>query len=49
MRLQYYFFKKYFLNPNLEQYFIERELKYQDRESIVPLFTEAKLPNYFQG
>jgi len=49
VRLQYHFFKKYFLNPDLEQYFIEREQKYQDRESIVPLFTEATLPNYFQG
>jgi hypothetical protein len=48
MRLQYRFFKKYLLNPDVEQYFLERKLKYKDRESIVPLFTEATLPSYFQ-
>jgi hypothetical protein len=48
MRLQYNFFKKYLLNPDVEQYFIERGLKYKDRESIVPLFTESTLPSYFQ-
>lgn len=48
MRLQYHFFKKYLLNPDVEQYFLERGLKYKDRESIVPLFTEATLPSYFQ-
>lgn len=46
MRLQYHFFKKFLLNPNVEQYFIERNQKYSNRESILPLFT--KVPSYFK-
>lgn len=45
MRLQYYFFKKYLLNPNVELYFMERENKYSNRETISPLFTD--IPIYF--
>ena len=47
MRLQYKFLKKFLLNPDVEQYLIERELKYKNRESIIPLFTDTTLPYYF--
>lgn len=46
MRLQYYFFKKFLQSPIVEHYFIERGLKYKNRDSILPLFTEV--PNYFK-
>jgi len=51
MRLQYLFFKKSLFayvqgSYNIEQYFIERNLKYKDRELITPLFTEV--PYYFK-
>jgi hypothetical protein len=47
MRLQYHFFKKYFINPDVEQYLLERELKYKNRNSIIPIFTETTIPDYF--
>lgn len=45
MRLQFEFFKKFLLNPNVDLYFQERGLKYSNRESITPLFTST--PSYF--
>jgi hypothetical protein len=51
MKLQYLFFKKFILNTNpllLEQYFHERNLKYENREFITPLFTNSTTPNYFK-
>lgn len=47
MRLQYEFFTKFILNPNLELYFLERQNKYKNRDAITPLFTACKVPNYF--
>lgn len=41
MRLQFLFFKKYILEPNVNTYFVERNLKYNNREIILPLFTAA--------
>jgi hypothetical protein len=49
MKLQYIFFKKFILNSGVsgvEQYFIERNLKYENREQITPLFAET--PYYFK-
>ena len=52
MTLQYLFFKKYLLNYEsagstvMEQYFIERKLKYVNRDKISPLF--AVTPSYFK-
>jgi len=53
MRLQYLFFKKYlFANTQgpstIEQYLIERTVKYKDRELITPLFTGGEVPHYFK-
>ena len=45
MQLQFHFFKKFLLNPEVDLYFKERELKYNRRESITPLF--ATIPTYF--
>jgi hypothetical protein len=45
MRLQFNFFKKYLLNPEVDLYFKERGEKYNGRESITPLF--SSIPNYF--
>lgn len=45
MRLQFEFFKKYILNPDIELYFKERGHKYLNRNSIIPLF--STLPTYF--
>jgi len=45
MRLQYLFFKKFFLNPDVDLYFQERGNKYNNRYIIIPLFTT--LPSYF--
>lgn len=46
MRLQFEFFKKYLLYPDIELYFKERGNKYLNRNSIIPLFTA--IPTYFQ-
>lgn len=60
MRLQYLFFKKFMLNSNIEEYFIERNLKYQNRDLVAlnattPLFSWpscspalAATPDYFK-
>jgi hypothetical protein len=45
MRLQFLFFKKYFINPDVNLYLQERGNKYNDRYIITPLFTT--LPSYF--
>ena len=45
MRLQYQFFKKFFLSPDVDLYFQERGNKYNNRYVIIPLFTT--LPSYF--
>jgi cytochrome c oxidase subunit 1 len=48
MKLQYLFLKKFILNSGpsgVEQYFIERNSKYENREAITPLFTNP--PHYF--
>jgi hypothetical protein len=45
MRLQYLFFKKYFLSPNVDHYLQERGNKYNDRNILTPLF--ISLPSYF--
>lgn len=45
MRLQFEFFKKYILNPDIELYFKERDHKYLNRNSIIPLFSTS--PAYF--
>ena len=45
MQLQFHFFKKFLLNPEVDLYFKERGLKYNGRESITPLFTT--IPTYF--
>lgn len=49
MHLQYLFFKKYFDHSNIQSYFIERSLKYENREKIIPLLTVflARTPDYF--
>jgi hypothetical protein len=46
MLLQYIFFKKFLLNPDVEQYFMERDKKYHNRDQILPLFTV--IPNHFK-
>ena len=46
MRLQFEFFSKFLLNPDVDLYFKERGDKYSSRDSISPLFT--KVPNYFK-
>jgi hypothetical protein len=45
MRLQFEFFKKFLINPDIDLYFKERGVKYNSRESITPLFTT--IPTYF--
>ena len=45
MRLQFEFFKKFMFNHNIDLYFLERGLKYSNRESITPLFITS--PSYF--
>lgn len=45
MRLQYEFFNKYLLNPDVNLYLLEREYKYKNRDAIIPLFTQT--PFYF--
>lgn len=45
MRLQFEFFKKFLINPDIELYFKKRGEKYNSRESITPLF--ITIPNYF--
>ena len=45
MRLQFEFFKKFMFNHNIDLYFIERGLKYSNREFITPLFKTR--PSYF--
>ena len=45
MRLQFEFFKKFMLNPDMELYFKERPHKYVKRNNIIPLF--STLPTYF--
>jgi hypothetical protein len=39
MRLQYLFFKKFLQNLNIEQYLIERKLKYKDRDIYIKTTT----------
>nr|AYE93210.1 LAGLIDADG homing endonuclease [Termitomyces sp.] len=53
MKLQYLFFKKFILNSgplDVEQYFNERNLKYENREFMLrtPLFTNSTTPYYFK-
>lgn len=48
MRLQFLFFKKFFIDPDVGRYLIERNLKYHNRNSIIPLFTDTTLPYYFK-
>jgi len=48
MRLQYLFFIKFLLNSNIEKYFIERNLKYKNRNIITPLFSWPNIPCYFK-
>ena len=43
MKLQFEFFKKFLLNPDIELYFKERNNKYLQRDNIIP-----GLPNYFK-
>jgi len=47
MRLQFEFFKKYLLNPEVNTYFLERSFKYNRRRDITPLFFPKNIPNYF--
>jgi hypothetical protein len=47
MRLQYYFFKKYMLESDVTSYLLERDLKYNNRDTIIPLFTFQSFPAYF--
>lgn len=48
MRLQFEFFKKYLLNPDIKQYFNERNNKYLYRDSIIPLIMPSTIPFYFK-
>jgi hypothetical protein len=45
MHLQFSFFIKYFQNPDVDLYLLERNNKYNTRESIMPLFISP--PTYF--
>lgn len=45
MHLQFTFFMKYFLNPNVDLYLLERGDKYNTRSNILPLFVSP--PSYF--
>lgn len=49
MRLQFQFFEKYLLNPDVDLYFKERHQKYSKRVSIMPLITDDTLPSYFSN
>jgi len=48
MKLQYLFFRKFFFSSQIEEYFIERNFKYKNRELISPLFCWPTTPSYFK-
>ena len=45
MRLQLEFLQKFLNNPNVEQYFLERNLKFANRDKVKSNF--STLPSYF--
>lgn len=49
IQLQFQFFKKFLLHPDINLYFKERNLKYSFRNSITPIFTSSNIPSYFHN